>query len=723
MSRARYGVVLRQIQTLYHVGTVGALTDGQLLERFTAGVGEPAELAFAALVERHGPMVLRVCRSVLREPHDAQDAFQATFLVLVRKAGSIRKRDSLASWLHGVACRIAAGAKAATARRLRHERNAAEAAVTSVADRDPDDLAPVLHEELDRLPEKYRAPIVLCYLESLTHEQAAQQLHWPVGTVRSRLARGREQLRGRLMRRGLTLSVGLLEGALVGETARATFPAALASVTSEAAVRYASGRLVTTGVTSASVAFLAQGAINTMVVAKLKLIVLAAGLIATGAVVVAQQVAKAPEAEVLAVHEGVTESPAARSDARDTTTAEDAAVARELRRLDLELLAEEVQQLRDQVGVALRAKLRAEQQNSGTAGEGPGTQANDVKAAQSAYEAARASYLAKARELGSEQRRSAVAPPPAKMNPLVLPGSADFDPSRIARIRARFAPARVVEIAKVQDSWSKSGQPVFRALRPGDSVSKGEVLAIFYSEDVASKKTDLVDALVQLELDEKILDTIEANRRAVPEVFVLAQARSVQGDRAEVNRALNNLKLWDIPQDEIDALHAEAKKISADKDAWVKNPEGRWVNREKQGAGGKLDPHQERESPWSRVTLHAPFDGVVIEYNLAKDEMVVDNMVNLFQIADISRLVVKANCPEHLLPTLRALGQNERRWTVRTIGAPTTGLPATIDEIGSIIDPNQHTAVVKGYVDNPGKRLRAGQYVTATVNGQGRTRN
>jgi RNA polymerase sigma factor (sigma-70 family) len=178
--KTRYGDTLRHIHTLFNVGTVGGLTDGQLLERFTTCTGEAAELAFAALVERHGPMVLRVCQSVLREPHDAQDAFQATFLILVRKAGSIRKRDSLASWLHGVAGRVAACSRAATARRHRHERRAAEGALTVVDDKDRDDLASVLHSELDRLPEKYRAPIVLCYLESLTHEQAAQKLNWPV---------------------------------------------------------------------------------------------------------------------------------------------------------------------------------------------------------------------------------------------------------------------------------------------------------------------------------------------------------------------------------------------------------------------------------------------------------------------------------------------------------------------------------------------------------------
>ena len=311
----------------------------------------------------------------------------------------------------------------------------------------------------------------------------------------------------------------------------------------------------------------------------------------------------------------------------------------------------------------------------------------------------------------------AVAQAPIMMRPLVLPGSTALDPTRLARIRTRFTPARVVELAQVWDFSRKTGQTEFRELRQGDSVAKGDLLGIFYSVDVGSKKNDLLDALVQLELDQKIMDRVEENRYSIPEVYYLSQVRAVQGDRNAINRALNNLKLWDIPQDEIDALHAEAKKISADKDAWFKTPEGRWVKGEKQATGGKVDPGKEDENPWGRVTLRAPFDGIIVERNVHVDEMVVDNTVNLFQIADVNRLLVIANCPEDELPTLEALHGSERRWTVRTVGAASaTGLPGTIDEIGYLIDPNQHTAVIKGYVENPGKRIRGGQYITATVN-------
>lgn len=325
------------------------------------------------------------------------------------------------------------------------------------------------------------------------------------------------------------------------------------------------------------------------------------------------------------------------------------------------------------------------------------------------------------RKDGQKADAVAVASVPKAMRPLVLPGSTALDPTRLARIRARFAPARVVDLAQIWDYSRKTGETEYRELRTGDTVSKGDLLGVFYSVDVGSKKNDLLQALVQLELDQAILDRVEKNRIAIPEVMYLTYVRSVQGDRTEINRALNNLKLWDIPQDEIDALQVEAKKISADKDAWSKTPEGRWVNRVKQAADVKDNAAKEKENeienPWGRVTLRAPLDGVIVERNVFKGEMVVDNTVNLFQIADVSRLLVIASCPEESLPSLEALSSNQRRWSVRTVGAGSAaGLPGTIDEIGYVIDPNQHAAVIKGYVDNPGKHMRGGQYVTATVN-------
>ena len=190
-------------------GRFGGLTDGQLLEQFAARKTEAGEAAFAALVARHGPMVLSVCGGLLGDAHDAEDAFQATFLILAKKSRSIRDPELLGNWLYGVARRTAQKAKARRARW--RDRAGGEGAMSSVAVvRGLAELEPVhreetaaLHEEVDRLPQSLRAPIVLCYLEGLTHDEAARRLRWPIGTVRSRMARARDLLRSRLTRRGL----------------------------------------------------------------------------------------------------------------------------------------------------------------------------------------------------------------------------------------------------------------------------------------------------------------------------------------------------------------------------------------------------------------------------------------------------------------------------------------------------------------------------------------
>ncbi len=174
-------------------GDCGALTDGQLLDRFVSGCGEAGELAFAVLVERHGPMVLRVCRAVLGDEHEAQDAFQATFLVLAHRCGSLRVVELVGPWLlrRGPPRRLCRphgrrpSASASSGRRPRSSRR-----VRPIGLGGDFELEPALHEEIGRLPERYRIPVVLCLLEGLTHEQAARHLGWPVGTVKSRLATG-----------------------------------------------------------------------------------------------------------------------------------------------------------------------------------------------------------------------------------------------------------------------------------------------------------------------------------------------------------------------------------------------------------------------------------------------------------------------------------------------------------------------------------------------------
>jgi RNA polymerase sigma factor (sigma-70 family) len=217
--------------------------DAALLERFVA---DNDEVAFEVLVQRHGPMVLGACRRILLDNHDAEDAFQATFLVLARRAGTIRNADALAAWLYAVACQVST-----RARKARGQRNRTQILTgTDIGERGADEgpalewreLRPVLDEELGRLPEKYRAPVVLCYLEERSNAEAAEQLGWPVGTVKGRLARAREMLQSRLARRGVALSVGLLA---TGSAARAALtsavPPALMTATLQQAARIALG--------------------------------------------------------------------------------------------------------------------------------------------------------------------------------------------------------------------------------------------------------------------------------------------------------------------------------------------------------------------------------------------------------------------------------------------------------------------------------------------------
>ena len=238
-TRRAGGATPRQIRTLFDLGPIGDLTDGQLLERFATDPGEAAELAFAALVERHEALVWRACRAVLGDRHRAEDAFQATFLVLARRGRSLWVRDSLGPWLHQVARRTASCLRAADRRRAAHERRAAGLAPdrpTMPEPRDPD-LAGVVHEAVDRLPAKFRAPLVLCDLEGRTHAEAARALGWPIGTVKSRQAEGRRLLRDRLARRGLsTVAVAAAVDSL-GRAAGAAVPRAAVAAAVRGAIR------------------------------------------------------------------------------------------------------------------------------------------------------------------------------------------------------------------------------------------------------------------------------------------------------------------------------------------------------------------------------------------------------------------------------------------------------------------------------------------------------
>lgn len=255
--------VLEHLRKLTGPARVRELSDADLLERFRL---RREEAAFTLLVQRHGPMVLAVCRRVLGDLHEAEDAFQATFLVLVRNAAAIRKQESLAGWLHGVASRIAHKARMRSAR----QRARPLGTLPSIVRDDPSEklaaaeLRAALDEEIERLPDKYRMPLVLCYLADKTHEQAADELGWPKSSVTARLARARELLQRRLRQRGFTVPAGLLAALLTEQSANAAMPSLLTLSTVRLAMQALTGE--TLAATTAAV--LADGFVKGAATAK-----------------------------------------------------------------------------------------------------------------------------------------------------------------------------------------------------------------------------------------------------------------------------------------------------------------------------------------------------------------------------------------------------------------------------------------------------------------------
>ncbi len=625
MAHEQLRTFLQRLRRVIGPDAHSELPDAQLLERF---VNRRDEAAFEVLVLRYGGMVLNVCGRLLPRAEDRQDAFQATFLALTRRAGSIGKGASVGSWLYKVAYRVALRVRTHAIRHDTRQENALVrlAAQSTTSDVGPD-VRPMLDEEISRLPEKYRAALILCYLQGKTTAEAARQLGCARGTVCSRLAWARKRLRSRLTRRGLALSAA----GLIVELVPSKAPGMMVGTTVKAAVSFASGEAAG-GVLSKSAIALAEGVLRAMMLTKLKMSF--AGLLVIGVLGLWAGLGT----KRLLAEKGETEARAVL--------------------------------VRGSAGVRLPTGLHVKL----------GIQSAEVKPRG-----------------------------PARPRVLQLPGSSALDPKRLTRVRCRFAPAEVIEIGRIEEKGEK------RELRPGDKVRKGQRLAVLHSLDVGLKKSDLIDALVQYEVDQKIYDNMNSKSKTIPQVLLDKQCRAVQQDRNAISRALNTLMAWNIPQEDIDALHEEAKKIAADKEAWFKTRAGRWVKKPKQGATGR-DPDKENDNSWGKVTLRAPFDGIIIERSVSQHEVVQDRTSNLFQIAQVDRLLVIANAPEDELPTLNRLKPEERVRSVQTVGANAVGgLKGRIEEIGYLIDPNQHTAVIKGFINNPEGRLRAGQFITASV--------
>ena len=271
---------------------IAEVADGQLLALFAECRDGLAEAAFAVLVHRHGPMVLRVCYQVLGDRHTAEDAFQATFLILARRAGSIRQPELLGNWLHGVALRTAREARMRDDRRRRRESTSRDHSGDEPAGKAPRPEAELacreeleaLHEEVARLPERYRTPIVMCDLEGLTHKEAADRLHCPQSTVGVRLMRARERLRERLTRRGLAPTAGLLAALRCTDDASAALSLPLVDGTVQAAMGFASSPVAAGSVVSPPVLALAARVHRTMALTRLKAVMglsLAIGVAAT----------------------------------------------------------------------------------------------------------------------------------------------------------------------------------------------------------------------------------------------------------------------------------------------------------------------------------------------------------------------------------------------------------------------------------------------------------
>jgi cobalt-zinc-cadmium efflux system membrane fusion protein len=291
-----------------------------------------------------------------------------------------------------------------------------------------------------------------------------------------------------------------------------------------------------------------------------------------------------------------------------------------------------------------------------------------------------------------------VAEVPKRPRQLVVPGSTALDDTKLSRVRTRFN-AEVIDILKVLSDLNQppSAQNPMREVLPGDEIEKGKTLAVVWSTDVGSKKSDLVDALVQLKRDKDRLERLieGAKKGNVPEDTLNQGRRDVAADENAVARAERTLRTWNIPDKEIKEVFEEADQVYQ-----------------------RLGQHdREKERQWARSEIVAPRTGTIVERNIGLGEFVADNTLPLFQIADVDRLLVIANPAESELPELLRLKKERGQlyWTIHTAGLPPEGVTAPISEVSYFIDPNQHTAVVKGFIDNPKNRLRAGQLATAAI--------
>jgi cobalt-zinc-cadmium efflux system membrane fusion protein len=293
--------------------------------------------------------------------------------------------------------------------------------------------------------------------------------------------------------------------------------------------------------------------------------------------------------------------------------------------------------------------------------------------------------------------RTAAAQRAQQPRALELHGSLGIDTNQLVRVHARFA-GEVVEVSDIDVRPVSPGQieTVFRPVRFGDRVSKGQLLAVVWSKDLGEKKSELMDALSQLRTDQEQLAALEelARKGAIPETSLRQARRNVEADLNASVRAERTLRVWRVPDDEIQAVKNEAARVFQSR--------------------GRRDPDKEKN--WARVEVRAPFEGIVVEKNLAVGDL-IDTTADLFKIANLDSLTVWAQAYEEDLAALQALPEEDRLWTVRLSADPEAGAwRERIEKIGYVVDPSQHTAMVMGPLPNRDGKLRAGQFVTCQVN-------
>ena len=522
----------------------GGLTDADLLRRWVA---HRDEAAFEALLWRHAAAVLGVCRRVLHDAHEAEDAAQAAFLALARKARSIGRRQAVAAWVYTVAYRAALRARS---RRPRgpvplHDLSALPA--RSAEDPAWRDLRPVLDEEISRLPDRFRAPFVLCHVEGRTNEEAARELGCPVGTVLSRLARARQRLRARLTRRGVTLTAAALAAALAEEAATAAVPGVLVRTAVTAAALAAAGKGVA-GVVSTEVIALTEGVVRAMLLTKVKtavVVVLGLALLGSGGgVLTYQTVAGEPGAAA--------QEPAARTQGGRAAPAD----VDKLKSL-LEQREKEVRDLKDRIA-ALEESLKDRSRRLEVALLKQQEQAERAQAAeQEARKRAEAERDAR-RSLEDQAARSDAAAARGRGRP-GMPGAgpAPDDPNRITADRAAQAEQARDEVELLEAQLAIKRAQLDAASRPLELLERAMRSGQAPASEVAAQRGQM--EIKAAELREAEVRLAQAKRRLAK--LQGASAPAQDGPRPQLGqRAAELEKKLDALKKEFDALRKELEQ-------------------------------------------------------------------------------------------------------------------------------------------------------------------